>query len=405
MKSVSQPARGKRGQYGRGRVYQPTYKTPDGVEKKVSDWYIQLYDQQGFQHRDPAKWPNGDYAKTESEARKIPAIHDYRVRKLKSLEFLSDGTETIKGLTKLDEFFGYRGGEEKGLPVSAINKRGWEDNFILARRREGVSDATIANSAKLLRQMLNLAHENGRISAPVKITVPSPPKARKEYLCKEQFDKLLGELPARFHALLIFLFYQAVRIQETLHITWPQLNLYAGVFQPQAAENKTENDEPKSLHSEVVKVLRPMQKSEGLVFENITQKMFEKAFRKAMLQLGYGKPAWECSQCRTIKDAPAPKHDAPAISCPKCKVVPMQYHYTGPSPHCLRASGVVFYREAGMSDAEIMAITGHASNKAFLGYSRTRITSIKQKMDAAGKNRERILEQDAKAQPRPQLVA
>src|SRR5437762_5407634 len=191
MKSGSQPARGKRGQYGRGRVYQPTYKTPDGVEKKVSHWYIQFYDQQGFQHRDPAKWPNGDYAKNESEARKILAIamgkaqqgqapppgekslrygdirsdliHDYRVRKLKSLEFLSDGTETIKGLTKLDEFFGYRGEGEKGLPVSAINKRGWEDNFILARRREGVSDATIANSAKLLRQMLNLAHENGRI--------------------------------------------------------------------------------------------------------------------------------------------------------------------------------------------------------------------------------------------------
>jgi integrase len=407
-----------RGKYGLGRVYQPKYKDADGVERTVNKFYIQFYDKHGNQHRGPAKWPNGDPAKSETEARKILAValgkvqqgqapapdekslrygdiradllHDYRVRKLKSLETLSDGTETIKGLTKLDEFFAYKsnGDEDKGLKVGAFNNKAWEQDFIMARRKEGVSDATIVNSAKLLSAMLNLAHENGRISTPIRITVPPSPKARKEYLSGEQFHALLDEMAVRFHPLLKFLFYQGVRIQETLHIEWPQFNLSAGVFHPNAAENKTKNDEPKSLHSDVVKALRPLQRADGLVFDGLSQKMFEKAFRKAMLKLGYGKPMWQCSQCRSTKDAPAPKHGDPAIPCAKCKVIPMQYHYVGPTPHSLRASGVVFYRESGMSDPEIMAITGHSTNKAFLGYSRTRLASIKQKMDAAKKNRD-----------------
>jgi hypothetical protein len=126
--------------------------------------------------------------------------------------------------------------------------------------------------------------------------------------------------------------------------------------------------------------------------------MFEKAFRKAMLKLGYGGPAWQCSQCRNVdkKTAAPADENSPAIPCPKCKNVPMQYHYVGPTPQCLRASGVVFYRESGMSDAEIMAITGHASNKAFLGYSRTRIQSIKEKMDDAEADRKRLKKEDQK---------
>ena len=67
----------------------------------------------------------------------------------------------------------------------------------------------------------------------------------------------------------------------------------------------------------------------------------------------------------------------------------MQYHYVGPTPHSLRASTVVFYRESGMSDPEIMQITGHESPKSFLGYSRTRVENIKARMDAAERARER----------------
>jgi hypothetical protein len=68
----------------------------------------------------------------------------------------------------------------------------------------------------------------------------------------------------------------------------------------------------------------------------------------------------------------------------------MQWHYVGPTPHCLRASTVVFYRESGMSDPEIMAITGHESPKSFLGYSRTRVENVKARMDVAETTRRKV---------------
>src|SRR5262249_22015155 len=116
-------------------------------------------------------------------------LRDFRVRKLKSLDTLSDGTESIKGLTKLDEYFGYTA-TNRGMKVSEYSNAKWEENFIQARRCEGVSDATIANSAKLLRQMFNLAVENGRLNVSPKVTIPKAPEARETVLHKEQFDQL-----------------------------------------------------------------------------------------------------------------------------------------------------------------------------------------------------------------------
>jgi len=422
----------KRGKYGNGRVYQPKWKDKDGTVRTVEKFYIQYYDRDRNQHREPTD------AKTETEARKIltaklgeaqkgnapkvdekslrygdlraDLLHHYRIRKSRSLELLSDGSETMKGLTKLDEFFGYKGEHDKGAKVATFTSRAWENNFIMARRGEGVSDATIRNSAILLRQMFNLALSAKRISSAPKVMVPPSPEAREEYLSKEQFDSLFARngMPKKFHPVLAFLFYQGVRIGETLSIEWKQLDLNAGVFKPNAAKNKTANTTPKSLHREVVKVLRPIQRASGLLFDGITQKMFEKAFRRTMLRLKFGKPTWQCSQCRATKDAPAPTGEDRALECPNCREnalqVPMQYHYVGPTPHCLRASAVVYYRESGMPDAMIMEITGHSSPKSFLGYSRTRAEMIKDKMDSAELNRNRIRKEDAKAS-RPHLVA
>jgi integrase len=45
-----------------------------------------------------------------------------------------------------------------------------------------------------------------------------------------------------FHLLLTFLFYQGVRLGETLNITWDQLDLENGVFQPKSSESKDYGD-------------------------------------------------------------------------------------------------------------------------------------------------------------------
>jgi integrase len=416
---------GKRGKYGQGRVYQPTYKAEDGTIKTVSKWYIQYYSQDGRQVRESTD------AKTEKEARDIlsvklgqvhtgtaPRIDEkalrygdiredllryFRVNKMASLEVLADGTESAKGLTKLDEYMGFNAGTgEKGMKIAVFSRNDWDDNFITKRRREGVSDATIRNSAKLLDGMLKKAVENKRLTVAPKVTIPAAPKAREVYLSKEQFDTLVSDkgMSSRFYPVLTFMFYQGVRITETMNIVWKQIDLGDGVFLPNSDENKTGNKDPKPLQKETVKALRTIgpRDDNEYVFENARSeggnvaKKFEKAFRAAVLRLGFGKPMWQCSQCRATKNAPKPGLNTPAIACSNsdCKGVPMQWHYVGPTPHCLRASTVVFYRESGMSDPEIMAITGHESPKSFLGYSRTRVENVKARMDVAETTRRKV---------------
>jgi hypothetical protein len=72
----------------------------------------------------------------------------------------------------------------------------------------------------------------------------------------------------------------------------------------------------------------------------------------------------------------------------------MQFHYVGLTIHGLRRSTVVFYREAGLADSEVMAVTGHKTNKTFLGYSVTRIAQMRKRLDSATATRARRLNQD-----------
>jgi integrase len=411
-----------RGKYGHGRVYRPTYFDKFGKKKKVNRWYIQFYDTDGNQVRESTD------ARTEKEARGILAVKlgrvytgnaphieeknlrygdirqdlldHFRVEKMASLEILSDGSESAKGLTRLDQFFDYSP-NDKGIKISAFDPRKWDKDFITKRRLEGVSDATIINSAKLLDRMLKLAVENKRLTVAPKVRIPKAPKAREVFLTKEQFDLLLepNGMEERFYPLLTFLFFQGVRISETLNIEWRQVDLENGVFKPNADRNKTEDDRPKPLQRQTIQALKTIKRNGDFVFEDARSvgenpsKKFEKAFRAAMLRLELGGPAWQCSQCREVnREAAAPvSADSPAVACtnPKCVNVPMSYHYVGPTPHCLRASCVVFYRESGLSDAEIMRITGHTTTKSFLGYSRTSVENVKVRMDVAEQSRQR----------------
>jgi integrase len=415
----------KRGKYGQGRVYQPKYKAADGTEKTVNRWYVQFYDKAGVQRREPTD------ATTEKEARTIlntrlyevgqgtvstvnskalqygdlrqALLTHYGTNKLKSLDVLSTGEQSIRGLTKLDEFFGYSE-SSKGTKVKDITNQKWVSGFIEERRKEGVSDATIRNSGALLRQMFKIAASpEFKLLNPSQVpafTMPKAPKSKQDFATKEEFDKLLKFLDTKFHPYATFLFYQATRKTEAASITWKEINLADGMYYPDSEKNKTGDDTPRPLANEVVKMLRHLVKGgpDDLVFSAHSQKMFQKAFRKACYEAGLGRDAWVCGQCKAVKDAPNQEH---ALVCEACKkrskgtlLTPMQFHYIGLTIHGLRRSTVVFYREAGLADSEIMNVTGHRTTKTFLGYSATRVAQMRKRLDAAGANRARRLNQD-----------
>jgi integrase len=410
-------------------VYRPKYKDKiTGELKTVSKFYVQYYDADGNQRREPTD------ATSEREARIIlnTRLHEveqgtvstvksgglcygdlraallthYATRKLKSLDILAGtGEQTIRGLTKLDEFFGFKNESDKGMKVKDINNHLWVSGFIEPRRKEGVSDGTIRSSGVLLRQMFQVAGSaEFKLLNPSQIptfTLPKAPKSKSDFATKEEFDKLLKFMDSTFHPYAIFLFYQATRKTEAASITWKEINLAEAMYYPDAEKNKTGDDTPRPLANEVIKVLRrlPQGKPDDLVFSAHSQKMFQKAFRKACYAAGLGRDAWQCGQCKAISDAPA--QDA-AILCEACKkrskgafLIPMQRHYVGLTIHGLRRSTVVFYREAGLADSEVMAVTGHKTNKTFLGYSVTRIAQMRKRLDGAAAQRARLMGQHA----------
>lgn len=421
----------KRGKYGQGRIYQPTYRAADGTVKAVSKFYIQYYDKDGNQHRESTD------ATTPTEARKIlntrlyeveqgtapvdsrslrygdlraAILRHYATHKMKSLDILTGtGEQTIRGLTKLDEFFGFESPDKslnKGMKVKDINNGMWVSGFIEARRKEGVSDATIRSSGVLLRQMFRVASSpEFKLLNPSQVptfTIPAAPKSKTDFATKEEFEKLLQHLDSRFHPYATFLFYQATRKTEAANITWGRVNLAEAMFYPNADDNKTGDDTPKPLANEVVKMLRTLKlgKPDDVVFSAHSKKSFQKAFRKACYESGLGRDAWQCGQCKAIKDGPAPKNGEAALVCEQCKkrskgtlLIPMQFHYVGLTIHGLRRSTVVFYREAGLADSEVMAVTGHKTNKTFLGYSVTRIAQMRKRLDGAAAQRDRLMRQ------------
>jgi hypothetical protein len=96
------------------------------------------------------------------------------------LEVYADGTETIWGLKALDTFFEYEGADKPGLPISRMNTDGARD-FAQKLLEEGAANGTVNRSLALLRRMLTLAHEDGKLPAVPKIRLLKPGPARKDF--------------------------------------------------------------------------------------------------------------------------------------------------------------------------------------------------------------------------------
>jgi integrase len=406
----------KRAAKGSGCVFQPTY-TDKGILKTSSTWWFKL--------------PDGtkgkcDGATSEREARNfllklLGQVHngtapapkekeltygtlrelfllDKQVKRNRSLRQLSDGGFYVSGLTALDQYFGWTRNNPSGDRVSSFNPTKWESNFILMRRQEGVSEATIAHSAKILRNMFKIAVEKKLMTAAPKVSVPKARDAKEHVLFKEQFDQLLDPtygVAKDFVPLFTFLFYQGTRVGEALNLRRGQIDLKAAIYHPNPKFNKTADKNQKALHHIVVDVLGEPGNDDAYVFEttraggtNIARLAYDE-FQDAMLRLKFGAYMWECAQCKDTQLGAKPDKDAPAIECEHCSNVPMTYKYVGPSVHSLRASCVVFYLESGMSETEVMKITGHNDISVFRGYARLSNDNLKRSMDAAEEMREK----------------
>jgi len=255
-------------------------------------WYAQFYDKQGRQKRVSTKTAVkqeaqgilrdlmvvrdrgvpfvGDVKKIRYADLRTALLDSYRMKEQKSLQVLSDGSETVWGLSQLDKYFGWKATTEDkkgdpGVPVTQLTTEAARQ-FVKARQAEGVGNAVINRSLALLRRMLNLAKDEGRIPTVPKIYFLKEPPARKGFLTRDRFDELLNHIPLHLKPLVVFLYYCGVRIGEALQVEWPQVDLDHAVIRLEPEQTKTSEARIVPLPNVLVLMLERVEPKEGRVF-------------------------------------------------------------------------------------------------------------------------------------------
>jgi integrase len=286
----------------------------------------------------------------ENELRKVryanlraALLQNYVERGNKSLQTMADGSETISGLKPLDDFFEYEpaknGSPEKpGVPVTKLTTDAARD-FARERLEEGLSNDTVNGSLRLLRRMLNIAHEDKKIQFVPKIRLLKNSPARKGFLAKEQFDVLISFIPVNLKPIVTFLYYCGIRLGEARQIEWSQVDLKAALVRLE--EDQTKNSEARTipLPDVLVKMLKGIEPKDGIVFDATN---LRKAWHKACSAAGLGK-------LEEVEGRPDPR-------------------YTGLIIHDLRRSAIKNLMKVGVNEKVAMKISGHKTRDVFDRY-------------------------------------
>lgn len=280
-------------------------------------------------------------------------LDNYVEKGNKSLATRANGEETIVGLPQLDAFYGFNE-SSAGAPVSRLTTDSARE-FVRKRKAEGAGPAMINRSLSLLRRMLRIAYEDGKIPAVPKIRLLKEPPARKGFLEEEKFDELLKLLPTYLRPLILFLYWCGVRLGEALSIEWSQIDLDNRLVRLE--EEQTKADEPRvvPLPSVLVNLLSEVTPKNGKVFsaENLRTE-----WEKACAACGLG----------TRVRIEGTRHERNDRRKPR-SVRYKWYKYTGLIVHDLRRSAVRNLRLAGVPETVIMKITGHKTANVFRRYN------------------------------------
>jgi len=256
--------------------------------KKSKNWYAQYYDSNGRPCRVSAGTDNkqealgflrnlmndrdrgvafiGDVKKLHYGDLRAALVQNYIEKGNKSLQTTVEGTETIWGLTPLDEFFGYKGDDGPGVSITRITTDTARE-FVRKRLAEGVTNSTINTSLAALRRLLNLAREDGKIQFVPKIHLLKPNPARKGFLHRPKFEELLGHIPERLKPLVLLLYYCGLRVGEALQIQWSQVDLKSAVIRLEDDQTKTGESRTVPIPDILLEIFGKAEPKTGTVFD------------------------------------------------------------------------------------------------------------------------------------------
>lgn len=328
-------------------------------------WYAQIYDKNGKQRRvstrtdvkqeaqsflrnllvdkDRGVQFVGDVKKVRYADLRAALLQNYIERGNKSLQVMADGSETIWGLKALDEFFEYEAPTEgnsgkPGVSVARITTDAARE-FAQKRLKDGAKNGTVNGSLALLRRMISIAHEDGKIQVKPKIRLLKAGPARKGFLPREQFDNLLAHIPVKTKPLITFLYFCGVRLGEALQIEWRQVSLEEGLILLEGEQTKNSEARTVPLPDVLIKMLDAVENKSGTVFDGSN---LRKIWQKACAAAGLG----TLTKVEGIADP----------------------RYTGLIVHDLRRSAIKNLMKAGVNEKVAMTISGHKTRDVFERY-------------------------------------
>jgi integrase len=231
-----------------GSIYRPKYKDRNGQKRQSSVWWVQYYSR-GRKIRESTDTEDFGDAKEYLKRREGDAT---RGRITKSMERKVLFSELAELVEKDYELNGYRSavavelhhrlhvlpyfGKMKATRVSEPDI----DDYILQRRKEGASNASINRELCCIKRAYSLGIQKRIVSDRPHIHMLEEDNVRQGFFEREQFESLRKHLPEWVQPVAAFAYITGWRKSEILELQWRQVDFEAGYvrLEPGTTKNR-----------------------------------------------------------------------------------------------------------------------------------------------------------------------
>jgi integrase len=251
-----------------GSIYRPKYKY-EGQERTSAVWWIQ-YCAHGRVFRESAETSDYQEAKdklkqkegaatrgrlTKSMERKVPFSEltglvekDYELNKYRS----ASDIELRHGLHILPYF-----GKMKATGITEADI----DDYILHRKSENASNATVNRELVTIKRAFNLAIQKKIVSDRPHISLLEEDNVRQGFFEREQFEAIRKFLPAWVQPVADFAYVTGWRRSEILSLQWRQVDFQEGTVSLLAGTTKNREARLFPFTSELRRILEEQRKN------------------------------------------------------------------------------------------------------------------------------------------------
>jgi integrase len=228
-----------------GSIYRPKYQYK-GQERTSSVWWIQ-YCAHGKVFRESAETADYDEAKDILKRKEGAAT---RGRLTKSMERKVVFSELAELVEKDYELNGYRSAGDieirhrlhilpffGKMKATRINESDLDD-YILRRRNEGASNASINRELVTIKRAYSLAIQKHIVSDRPHISLLEEDNVRQGFFEREQYDAIRKHLPECVQPVADFAYITGWRKSEILGLQWRRVDFEAGNVRLEAGTTK-----------------------------------------------------------------------------------------------------------------------------------------------------------------------